>query len=166
MNRIGIYIALLAVLGSLFIWYVWGMEGESPAQEEVATTTTATSTNEESLPWNEINYTNAGPVNIRIDTPKPGESVPRTFTVSGAARGGWYFEANFPIAVYTKNGELLLESPVQAQGEWMTSDYVPFTVDLTIPGTYTGPALVVLRNDNPSGMPEQARAARLPIYIK
>ncbi len=110
-------------------------------------------------------YENATADTIRVDTPLPGAEVSSTFNVRGAARGGWYFEANFPYEVVDSAGKILAQGPVTASGEWMTPEFVPFAFVVTVPN-YSGFATLILRNDNPSGLPENAASVSLPIVIQ
>lgn len=100
---------------------------------------------------------------ITVDAPLPNASVRSPLTISGKARGGWYFEASFPVKIYDGNGTLLGSTPAQAIGDWMTSEYVPFTATLTftLPTTPTG--TLVLEKDNPSGLPEHANELSIPV---
>ncbi len=111
-------------------------------------------------------YVNADAQKIVVDVPTPGASVGKSFTVSGKARGGWYLEASFPLEVLSSTGTQLLIQPVQAQGEWMTPEFVPFSSMISIPAWYTGAATLILHNDNPSGMPENAASISIPITIQ
>jgi hypothetical protein len=113
-----------------------------------------------------ITYKNASADKIKVTTPKPGDVVGKSFTIKGEARGGWYFEASFPVEVRDSKGNVLAQTPAQAEGEWMTSNFVPFSVNITIPSTYTGPATVILRKDNPSGLPQNEASASYPITIE
>ena len=92
--------------------------------------------------------------------------VTSPITVSGQARGNWYFEANFPITLFDANGNIIAQKPVQAQGDWMTVEYVPFSVtfDFINPTTDTGTLL--LHNDNPSGLPENDRELSIPVRFE
>lgn len=111
-----------------------------------------------------IVWKNASRDMITLDLIKPGATVLPTFTVTGQARGTWYFEASFPAEVLDKDGNQLVIAPAQAQGEWMTEDFVPFSVELSV-GKYSGPAVLVLRKDNPSGLPENDASVSIPIEI-
>lgn len=111
-------------------------------------------------------YKNASSDKIYVTAPLPGAELGKNFKVTGQARGNWYFEASFPIEVLDKNGKQLVIKPVQAQGEWMTTEFVPFSVDVTIPGSYVGPATLVLHQDNPSGLPENEASMSFPITIE
>lgn len=113
-----------------------------------------------------ITYVNATANNIKVELPFPGAVTGKEFSVVGAARGGWYFEASFPIAVLDENDVLIATGIAQAQGEWMTENFVPFKADIVVPATFTGPATLVLRKDNPSGMPENDASISFPITIE
>ncbi len=111
-------------------------------------------------------YTNATPDFIQVTSPLPGSSLGTTFTVSGKARGNWYFEASFPIEVIGSDGTRLLQIPVQAEGEWMTTEFVPFSTSVMLPSTYRGAATLLLHRDNPSGLPENDASVAIPITIR
>jgi len=100
---------------------------------------------------------------IAVDTPLPGASIVSPVTVSGRARGTWYFEASFPVKLYDGNGKLLVAVPATAEGEWMTSEYVPFSGTLTFASPTTTTGTLVFEKDNPSGLPEHARELRIPV---
>ncbi len=110
-------------------------------------------------------YENADTNMIRVETPLPGATVSSTFSVQGSARGGWYFEANFPYEVLDANEIMIAQGPVTAGGEWMTPEFVPFSFVVSIP-EYVGSATLVLRNDNPSGLPENDASVSIPIIIQ
>lgn len=100
---------------------------------------------------------------IRVTQPSPNQVVRSPFVVRGEARGTWYFEASFPVRLLDANGRELTAVPAQAQGEWMTENFVPFEAKLEfeMPATATG--TLVLQKDNPSGLPEQAAEIRIPL---
>lgn len=100
---------------------------------------------------------------IWVESPLPEDVVINPITLTGWARGSWYFEASFPIKVLDADGNLLGQVAAQAQGDWMTDEYVQFfaSLEFTPPATATG--TLVLEKDNPSGLPELASELRLPI---
>ena len=112
-----------------------------------------------------ITYIKASLDTIVVDTPYPGAVVGKTFLVSGKAKG-WYFEASFPVKVLDKDGKLLWQGPATAQSDWMTSDFVDFKVEVSVPVSYIGPATLVLEKDNPSALPEHDASASFPITIE
>ena len=111
-------------------------------------------------------YTNASADLVAVTSPLPGATVPATFTFTGEARGTWYFEASFPLEVISASGAQLVQLPVQAQGEWMTTNFVPFSAEVTLPATYKGAATIILHNDNPSGLPENAKSLTILVVIQ
>lgn len=103
---------------------------------------------------------------IRITLPRPNAEVASPLRVSGEARGGWYFEASFPAELLDQNGKQLAIAPAQAKGEWMTTEFVPFEVTLTFPAQPKGSkGSLILRKDNPSGLPEHDDALIVPVIF-
>lgn len=100
---------------------------------------------------------------IKVHTPRPQTLIESTLEITGEARGGWYFEASFPVKLLDANGEILAEHYATAQGNWMTSEFVPFTATLLFATPQTATGTLVLMNDNPSGIPENSRELRIPI---
>ncbi len=119
----------------------------------------------EELP-EKITYINATSGMIIPELPFPGAVTGKEFIMKGKARGVWYFEASFPVVILDKDGKVLVSSPAQAQGDWMTSEFVPFTATMTIPVSYQGKATVILKKDNPSGLPENDASISFPITIE
>lgn len=113
-----------------------------------------------------ITYKNASVNDIVPELPSVGAVVGKEFKVTGKARGYWFFEASFPISVLDKNGETLTTSVAKAGGEWMTTDFVNFSADISIPENYTGPATLFLNKDNPSDMRSKDASISFPITIK
>jgi hypothetical protein len=103
---------------------------------------------------------------VVVDAPKSGQAVFQSFTVTGKAPGGWYFEASFPIKVVDPQGNIIAQGPATALSDWMTSEDVAFKADLKLTTNYSGPATLVLMNDNPSGMPENQDSISIPIVIQ
>jgi len=100
---------------------------------------------------------------IRLVGPQADETVSSPLVVTGAARGYWYFEGSFPVALVDADGRLLARAPAQAQGEWMTDEFVPFLVSLAFDGPVTPTGTLILNKDNPSGLPEHAAEIRVPV---
>lgn len=100
---------------------------------------------------------------IRITSPLPNATVQSPLTVTGQARGTWYFEASFPVRVLDGNGKELAVVPAQAQGEWMTEEFVPFRATLTFTAPTTATGTVVFQKDNPSGLPQFEDERRIPV---
>jgi hypothetical protein len=99
---------------------------------------------------------------IEVKQPLPGAHVSSPLTVAGQARGGWYFEASFPVHLLDADRNEIVSAPAQAQGDWMTTEFVPFTVTLNFT-TAAHSGFLVLEKDNPSGLPENAASVEIPV---
>lgn len=119
----------------------------------------------EELPG-KITYTQATEDLITVSLPFPGAVTGKEFMVTGSARGTWYFEASFPIEVLDQDGNLLAMGHAEATSNWMTTDFVPYTAQIKVPESYIGPATLVLKKDNPSGLPEHDASISFPITIE
>jgi hypothetical protein len=118
------------------------------------------------IPAAAMSYTNATTNDITVYAPQPRAELTRSFTITGNARGPWYFEASFPVSILGADGSPILQTHATAQSEWMTTEFVPFSVDITVPTSYTGPATIVLSKDNPSGLPEHDASVSFSVVIK
>ena len=100
---------------------------------------------------------------IEVDQPFPNTKVASPLTITGKARGTWYFEATAPVELKDSSGTVVAHGTIRATGNWMTTDYVPFTGALTFtaPSTHTG--TMVLKNDNPSGDPKKQKELDIPV---
>lgn len=103
---------------------------------------------------------------IRVDSPKPDTTVFSPLTIKGQARGNWYFEATFPVALYDSAGKQIVRSFATAQGNWMTTDFVPFEAKLNFSAPVTSTGTLVLEKDNPSGLPENDDKIELPVKFR
>lgn len=153
MNKLLVAIILLFVIG----WVVYDskntqvdVEKNTPETPLVATTTLQT---KDDL--------------IVITSPLPAMAVSSPFVVAGKARGYWFFEASFPIELRDAQGNVLQTVVAQAEGDWMTEEFVPFTASLIFakPNSPT-PAVLVFKKDNPSGLPENDDSLEIPITIQ
>ena len=91
---------------------------------------------------------------VYVEGPLPGTKITSPLVVTGRARGNWYFEASFPVKLLDGNGNQIAIAPAQAQGDWMTVDYVPFSVTFTFAQPVTATGTLILQKDNPSGEPQ------------
>lgn len=104
---------------------------------------------------------------ISLTSPLPYEYIGNPLAITGEARGYWFFEASFPVTLTDADGVVIAEGIATAKDEWMTEDFVPFVAILT----YTKPASVtngflILKKDNPSGLPENDNALRIPVRFE
>ncbi|MFN3693187.1 MAG: Gmad2 immunoglobulin-like domain-containing protein [Candidatus Paceibacteria bacterium] len=106
---------------------------------------------------------------VRLTSPLPGAVVASPLTITGEA-AGWYFEGSFPVSLVNWDGLIIAEGVATAQGDWMTSDFVPFVATLTFTSPYTSGdpefmkrGTLILQKDNPSGLPENAEAKEIVV---
>lgn len=107
---------------------------------------------------------------ISLTSPVPNGIIENPLTLSGMARGYWYFEASFPVILTNWDGLIIAEGYATAEGDWMTEEFVPFTANLEFESPYVegNPDFMkrgslILKKDNPSGLPEHDDALEIPI---
>lgn len=100
---------------------------------------------------------------IVVDGLKIGDEVSSPLTITGRARGYWFFEASFPVQLVDANGKLVANGVAQAQADWMTTDFVPYKVTLTFGRADTATGTLVFTKDNPSGLPQNDDHMSLPV---
>jgi hypothetical protein len=102
---------------------------------------------------------------IRLTSPRPHTTITSPLELRGEARGTWFFEASFPVSVVDGNGNELGSVAAQAEGEWMTTEFVPFKAMVTFKVSSTTTGFLVLKKDNPSGLPEHDDSLKIPILF-
>lgn len=100
---------------------------------------------------------------IVLDSPVSGATITSPLTLTGKARGYWYFEASFPIELRDAQGNVVASAVAQADGDWMTEDFVNFTATLNFTPIGNQPGLLVLKKDNPSGEPALDDQLEIPV---
>ncbi len=103
---------------------------------------------------------------IHVTSPTTGQVIKSPIIITGEARGNWYFEASFPVRILDANNKVLAAKPAQALSDWMTTDFVPFSVKLEFIAPTTDTGFLVLAKDNPSGLPEHDDEFRIPIRFR
>ena len=102
---------------------------------------------------------------IRVTRPLANQEVTSPFRIEGEARGYWYFEGVFPIRLLDGQGNIIGTTIGQAQGEWMTEEFVPFKASLEFSQPTTAQGILVLEKDNPSELPENVEQLEIPITL-
>lgn len=106
---------------------------------------------------------------IRLDNPRPNQVIKSPLIITGEARGYWFFEASFPVYLTNWDGLIIAQGIATAKEEWMTEDFVPFEAKIEFeidPNTWSNLGALILRKDNPSGLPEHDDALEIPIYFE
>lgn len=103
---------------------------------------------------------------IRVASPMPDAVLADEIRVSGQAKA-WYFEGSFPITVVDDNDVTLYQGSVNANGDWMTTDYVPFEGSFSLTTAPTAPrGKIIFNKSNPSGLPEFDARFELPVRFE
>jgi len=113
---------------------------------------------------------------IELYYPAPASYISSPLTVTGQARGNWYFEADFPVVLVNWDGLIIAQGIAQAKVDpshedgagWMTEEFVPFTATLefTADISVSNRGALILKKDNPSGLPEYDDALEIPVFFK
>lgn len=103
---------------------------------------------------------------VQVDYPKSGSIIKSPVTITGKALGIWYFEASFPVEITDANGKVLGQYHAQAQSDWMTIEAVPFTATVSFANSTTDTGFIILKKDNPSGLPENDAQVRYPVRFR
>lgn len=86
------------------------------------------------------------------------------FIVEGKIKDAFFFEGVFPIEIQDSNGFTLGKTFVNAQTDWMTSDYVEFkTEPLIFDKKENSNGYLVFKKDNPSGLPENDKEIKIKV---
>lgn len=105
---------------------------------------------------------------IKVTSPRPNQTIKSPLTITGEARGYWFFEASFPLVLTNWDGLIIAEGYAQAKSEWMTTEFVPFEATLTFVAdkkTDSNKGTLILKKDNSSGLPEHDDALQIPVII-
>lgn len=111
---------------------------------------------------------------ITIDNPRPNQKISSPLSISGHARGTWFFEGDFPVKLYKTNGDLIAEGigstnedPSTGSGQdWMTEEFIAFTSELEFDDPDFKEGVLVLEKDNPSGFVENDAELRVPVKFE
>jgi len=118
---------------------------------------------ETSVIWSDYEHNDL----IRLTSDEEVVPITSPLVLTGEARGYWYFEASFPAYLYDADENQVAVIPVTAEGDWMTEEYVPFTLTLTFPDQLSGSeGTLVLQKDNPSGLPENDDQLVIPVVFE
>lgn len=156
-------IVVLIVIGLLV---VWTRDSEQTGIVPENTPPDTVDENASPIPEDLQSHIDSKSSLIRVTTPEPFDMISSPVSVSGEARGTWFFEASFPIVVTDWDGRIIGEGFATAQGEWMTEEFVPFSgqINFSVPVETAYPrGTLIFRKDNPSGLPEHDDALEIPV---
>lgn len=103
---------------------------------------------------------------IRVENILDGTKISSPLEIKGKARGYWYFEASFPVELINSSGEIISQGIATAEEEWMTEDFVPFSLNLEFLGQEENSSgKLIFRKDNPSGLAEYDDFLEIAIFF-
>lgn len=127
-----------------------------------------TSTNE--APIDDIQtHIDAKADRIVMESPTRDSAITSPVTITGKARGTWFFEASFPVVIVDWDGRIIGQGIAETQSNWMTEEFVPFTATVSFDLPEEAPyrrGAIILKKDNPSGLPEHDDALEVPVQFE
>jgi hypothetical protein len=110
---------------------------------------------------------------IRVTHPQSKQMITSPLEIFGEARGPWFFEANFPVFLTDWDGKIIASHYAEAQGEWMTTEFVSFqsVLEFESPLHENAPdfmrrGTLILSKSNASGLPEHDDALEITVYFE
>lgn len=103
---------------------------------------------------------------IQVDLPKNDQIISSPVMIKGQARGTWFFEGDFPVILLNQAGKIMAINNARAQTDWMTEDFVRFASVFEFPTPTSTLGTLILKKDNPSGLPEHDAEVRIPVEFK
>lgn len=111
---------------------------------------------------NELEYRDE----ILISNPRPNQKIKSPVTITGKARGNWFFEASLSAEIVDSDNKHLSDIILTAKGEWMTEDFVEFKGTFEFEKPESNKGKVVIKNANPSGMEENQKTLIIPVEFE
>jgi hypothetical protein len=144
------YLSIIIILFALSMWGLISTLNDSISKNKESSQVPNTSDPEVPAPAPVVKAEPDVIVNI-----SNGQRITSPLSISGKAKGNYFFEGSFPIQLTTTDGKVIATGIAQAKDNWMVTDYVPFaaTINFAVPVGTTG-GYLVLKNDNASGEPQ------------
>lgn len=104
---------------------------------------------------------------VQLSSPNKNDVVYSPLMVAGKAPGSWFFEGQIQATLKDEAGKTLAHGPLLAKGDWMTTDLVEFSGNLVFakPLQMTK-AVLIIENDNPSGLPENGKSTSFSVEVR
>ena len=99
-----------------------------------------------------------------LESPLSGSTISSPLAISGLASGAWMFEGSMTAVLTNWDGEIISETILSAEGDWMTEELVPFTgiMEFEQP-EYGARGSLIIQASNPSGLPENQKNLEIQI---
>jgi hypothetical protein len=98
-----------------------------------------------------------------LNSPKANDTVKSPLSLSGTAKGNMFFEGQFDLRIEDSNGKELGASYATSTEDWMTENYIQFTANLEFETPTTASGNLILKNSNPSDLPEYVKELIIPV---
>lgn len=148
MHQKKFFITIIILIGGIIVFSVFRKPAVAPVTQKIETSAPVADTS------------------VILDRSIDDVVIISPFVFSGKARGVWFFEASFPVRVLDGAGRELGIGIAQADGEWMTNDFVPFHGTVSFPSPVTATGTVIFQKDNPSDLREHDGAVTFPIKFR
>jgi len=103
---------------------------------------------------------------IYVDSPLPGSRIASPLKIWGHARGNWFFEGDFPVALVDTDGKMITQGYATAKNGSMTEMFVPFESVIKFKKPRSGTqGTLILKKDNPTDRPELDDALEIPVLF-
>lgn len=139
-------------------------------QDIASDTSIPTTTDQAEIPADVLEHVGEKSDMIIVSEPMAMSMVTSPMTFRGEARGGWFFEADFPVMLVNWDGLIIAEGVATATSDWMTEDFVPFegTLEFEDPSfdqDFSKRGALIFQKNNPSGLSENDDALEIPILF-
>lgn len=157
---------MLLLAGVFYGTYQWQRATVTKLEREVAQLDTQLKEAKKQVLGDTVTYTSDKGVTARVYVPSKGAKVDSPLRILGEIPGNWSSEASFPVVLKDAQGNVIAQTPAQVLGDWMTTELVPFSLELTYTSTTTGNASLILQKDNPSGLAENDDSITIPVVLE
>lgn len=109
---------------------------------------------------------------VIVEFPTAGSFISSPQLIRGKVKG-WFFEASFPLILIDGGGLLIAQGVAHPLSgyEWTSPGFIPFEANLTFVTPLNATAFgnrgfLILKKDNPSGLPEHDASIEIPVQFK
>lgn len=105
------------------------------------------------------------PKAVYISSPDLSQTIKSPLTLKGKIDPSWVFEASFPIQLFDDQGKSLFKGAASVPN-WTDNNgnLVDFTATIKFSTTTTS-GILEIKNDNPSGLPENSKIFEIPVIF-
>jgi hypothetical protein len=106
-----------------------------------------------------------GAADIKLEQKLLEDTIFSPYIIEGQV-AGWYFEGSFPIKLLDANNKEIAVAIAEAQGDWMTEEFVPFKAKLEFLVDKDQEGTLIFMKDNPSDLPEYDEKYVVSVNLK